>query len=412
MRNLLARVPPAGWTLVVQGIELVASIAATILVGRVLGTEAMGSFAFALNLAGLLAIFLLFGTGEIAIQMYQDAENTSPRAVYGASLIVVACGSLACLAVGTAVVFGMGLSFESGLATYIALVTLLVNGLAATLNNAILAFDAAGKDVGNIVVSRAVLLAGVVAAGLAGSLIGVLCAYVAAAIVLSALRARLVGRHLFPVRPVFDGEVTRALWHRGRQIGVGSIFGTISNRSDMLLLEGMTDTTQVGLYGASYRIINGVQAGAVAVSTALYPGLLRAIQAGKMTRTRRLYLAFPLAVAAFLIAIAFTVSDPLVTLLLGDDFAPARPVFKLLLLASACQTVLMFLAKYLIARGKEGVMPTAQAVSAATNLTLNVIFIPSILALGAAWATLAAEVVLLLIYGVVLVRLGRAAVQR
>ncbi len=144
MRNLLARVPPAGWTLVVQGIELVASIAATILVGRVLGTEAMGSFAFALNLAGLLAIFLLFGTGEIAIQMYQDAENTSPRAVYGASLMVVAGGSVACLAVGSAVVFGMGLSFESGLATYIALLTLLVNGLAATLNNAILAFDAAG----------------------------------------------------------------------------------------------------------------------------------------------------------------------------------------------------------------------------------------------------------------------------
>ncbi len=47
-------------------------------------------------------------------------------------------------------------------------------------------------------------------------------------------------------------------------------------------------------------------------------------------------------------------------------------------------------------------MEYAQALSAATNLSLNLVFIASLGGLGAAWATLAAEVVLVVWYGWVL----------
>ena len=400
------RLPPAAWTVAVQGVDMAAQLAAGIAVARLLGPEAMGAFTFAFAVAAILAIFVLFGTGEVAIQLYGKPAEHRPQAVLGATLLVVGGGAVVCILGGGAVIAAMDLAPLTRLAVALALATLLLNGLAVALNLAVLAFDASRRDLVDVAWTRALLLVGVAAGAWTGSLVVVLVAYIGGAALLTAARWWHVHTRLFPARPELDRPTTDELWRRGRHVGVGSIFGVISSRSDMLLLEHLTSTAEVGLYGAAYRLINGVQAGSTAVATALYPGYARAVEAGAVNRTRRLFVAFPVACAAGLVVVALTLAEPIVVFVFGEAYRAAGPLFEVLLAAAAVQTLITFAAKALIARHQERHLPPAQALSAATNLGLNLVFIASLGGLGAAWATLAAEVVLVGWYGWALRRPG------
>ena len=58
--------------------------------------------------------------------------------------------------------------------------------------------------------------------------------------------------------------------------------------------------------------------------------------------------------------------------------------------------------KWWSANVREGLVPRAQGLSAAVNVTLNILWIPSFGALGAAWATVAAQLSLLAFHAVAL----------
>jgi O-antigen/teichoic acid export membrane protein len=390
--KLLARLPPSAWTVVVQGLDVGAQMVAGLLLARMLGPDALGTFAFALNLAGLLAIFVLFGAQDVCVQLL-TRRATSPQAVLTSGSVVLIGGAVFCLTVGLGVAIALGLEGERLAACALALLTLIVNGGSSLLNAAIVAGRRSRGDVLNLLASRTLLVAGAVVAALAGSLVGVIVAFLLSAITLLLLRARLVHRSLFSLRPRFDVEVLRALWQRGRRVGAGSVFGTISSRSDLLLLELWTSTTVVGLYGAGYRVLHGILAAAMAVSLALFPGLTRALDAGDRTAAAKRFFFFPALVGPTLVLLALAGGAELIVWLYGDSFAAGRDVFQVLLLAGSVQVFHVFGSRWLIAVGFERVLAPSQALAAATNLSLNLLWIPSFGALGAARATLAAELV-------------------
>lgn len=85
------RLPPAAATLAVQGADMASQLVAGVLVARSLGPEAMGHYTFALAVAGILAIVLLFGAGEVAITLYAGRGH-DPGAVLEGSLAALAKG--------------------------------------------------------------------------------------------------------------------------------------------------------------------------------------------------------------------------------------------------------------------------------------------------------------------------------
>jgi O-antigen/teichoic acid export membrane protein len=386
------RLPPAAWTVVVQGLDVAAQTLAGLLLARMLGPDALGTFAFALNLAGLLAIFVLFGAQDVCVQLL-TRRASSPQAILTSGGVVLSGGAVFCLTVGLGVALALGLEGQRLAASALALLTLIVNGGSSLLNAAIVAGQRSRSDVGNLIASRTLLVVGATLAALAGSLVGVLFAFLLSAITLLLLRARLVHRSLFRLRPRFDGDVLRALWRRGRRVGAGSIFGTVSSRSDLLLLELWTSTTVVGLYGAGYRVLHGVLAAAMAVSLALFPGLTRALDGDDPGGAAKRFFLFPALVGPALVVLALAGGAELIVWLYGDAFAVARDIFKVLLLAGSVQVLHVFGSRWLIAVGLERVLAPSQALAAAVNLSLNVLWIPSLGALGAARATLAAELV-------------------
>ena len=176
------------------------------------------------------------------------------------------------------------------------------------------------------------------------------------------------------------------LLERGRHIGLGSIFGTVSNKADTLWLRASAGLEQVGIYGAAYRVIGGMQLVATSCSLALYPGLTRGEHRAKLGYM----IAAPLGAVSLLLASAI-IPEPLVLLVYGQAYAEAVPVLTVLLLAGVAQWIHAWAARWVIATHKERALPRAQAVGCATLLVGLATLTPTMGAMGAAWATFAAD---------------------
>ena len=388
-------IPPAAATMVVQVIDMGSQVVAGVLVARALGPVAMGHYTFALAVAGILAIVLLFGAGEVAITLYAEGKH-DPGAVLEGSLAALSKGTAITIVVGLALGLGLRLDAEGAASLALALLALIVNGLATTFNYSILGRGASARDLPVIIVSRAVMLAGVALGAWRGSLIVAMCGQLAGALALTAGRALIVHRNLFPLRPRRDADVRGHYSRRGRWIGLSSVFGSISARVDMILLEGMSTPVQLGLYGGSYRIINGVASGAGAFALALFPGLVSGDPAARAKARKLGRLASIGLSAGPLLILPF--AGAFITFLYGKGWSDAAPAFAWLLAASVLQVQTAFLSRRLVADGGEKVMPFGQGLAATANVGVNLLLIPSMGALGAAIATFVAEACVLGVY--------------
>ncbi|MEI7706359.1 MAG: oligosaccharide flippase family protein [Deltaproteobacteria bacterium] len=391
----ILRLPPAAATVMVQAIDMASQIAAGVLVARALGPVAMGHYTFALAVAGILAIVLLFGASEVSVTLYAGRKH-DPGAILEGSFVALARGTALTVAIGLAIGLLLRLDAEGAAALALALIALIVNGASATFNYAILGRGASSRDLPVIAFSRLVMLAGVAWGAWRGDLLLAMGGQVAGAATLASGRALLVHRKLFPLRLRRDDEVRAQISRRGRWLILSSVFGTISARADMILLESMSTPVQLGLYGGSYRVINGIATGASAFAMALFPGLVSADPAAR-NRARKLGILASIALSTGpLLLVPF--AGAFITLLYGKGWSDAGPTFAWLLGASVLQVQTAFLSRRIVAAGREKVMPFGQGLAATANIGVNLLLIPSMGARGAAIATFVAEVCVLSAY--------------
>lgn len=179
-------------------------------------------------------------------------------------------------------------------------------------------------------------------------------------------------------------------------LGVAVLAVNLYYSADSVLLGVLRSTEEVGIYGAAYRLVMPWLMLASVVGLLAMPTLARlAHQDRDATETLRglsrslLGLGLPIAVATTLAA------DQLIFIVFGPDFAAAA--LPLAILIWSCATVYAnapfgFL---LIARRQDRAYMWIAVAGAAVNLTLNAVLIPLHGVLGAATATIAAEIVVL-----------------
>ena len=167
------------------------------------------------------------------------------------------------------------------------------------------------------------------------------------------------------------------------------------NTVDMLMLGVLSNPEQVGLYSASYRILNQVLMTYYLLTFALYPQLARQGQAqrSRMLRPRIFLLLFASgAVVAVLLALF---RSPLLSIVFGRPFVLAAPLLLLL----ACCIPLDFLTSYLsnayVAWSMERDVLLCAAVAAGSNILLNLATIPRYGAMAAAVNTILAYLIYL-----------------
>ena len=195
------------------------------------------------------------------------------------------------------------------------------------------------------------------------------------------------------------------MWGRWKELiklsiplAIGGALSVMYYSLDTVMLSKMQTFRAVGIYGISYKFAGIVVVFATSMSLALFPILVRAWPEeaqrfrAVLRRTVRLYM-----VVAALVTLEFTIfAAKAIGLLYGQHYTVGANAARLVV-ASECLGFFAGLAiTSLIAMNRNVFYPIAALVGLVLNLGLNLWVIPRWSYLGAAWATLATELVVTL----------------
>jgi O-antigen/teichoic acid export membrane protein len=170
---------------------------------------------------------------------------------------------------------------------------------------------------------------------------------------------------------------------------------------DGLLMPGLAGASAAGAYAAAYKVPEGTGVISSNVTLALFPRL--AAEAGDargLGRAYRLTLRSLLQVGVPLAAGGAILAQAIVTIVGGRGYLPDSAIALAILMWFVPFSYANGLTQYvLIALGRQRFLTLAFLVAAVFNVGANLVLIPRFGYVGAAWVTVASEVVLLAPFG-------------
>jgi len=197
--------------------------------------------------------------------------------------------------------------------------------------------------------------------------------------------------------PRFDLPVWREVVRMSLPLSGTSLLVAILNRVDMVLLQKMSPSADVGLtrvahYGSAYRVPNLAERVPQMAMSTIFPMMI-SLAATDIAALRRLYRKASLQLAAIalpMVAVVTVAAPYIVRVWMGPEYAPVVPLMRVLIWASALLYVALPPANLLIALRRQRINFWMMIPATLLNIALNLLLIPSFGALGAAWATVAA----------------------
>ncbi len=190
-----------------------------------------------------------------------------------------------------------------------------------------------------------------------------------------------------------SAERLSSLLRRGLVLGAVSVVGALYLRVDVLLLGWLVDAEAVGRYFTAARVLEASYG---------LPHLIMLAMLPRLARAPAFALVFRRAAVVFLglgtvVAVALTVVVPWLLPRLYPDEGPAVAGLVVVLAPAAVAVYLGFLATQSLALlGRARTWLGLATLGLALNLALDVALIPAWGAIGAAWATVATELVVAL----------------
>jgi O-antigen/teichoic acid export membrane protein len=207
-----------------------------------------------------------------------------------------------------------------------------------------------------------------------------------------------VVRHRFgPFAPEFQIAVWKDFMVRSAPIALGMIFSVLYFRLDIVMLQLMTEEMVVGFYSASYKLFEVAVVLPHSFMLVLFPTLVEEYHSNRSQFKNR----FKKALAAYsligggIALVLWGFSHELITLIYGNKFLPSIDILGILSWAILLFFINFLLSNALIVSGREMINAWNLVGATALNITLNLIWIPQHGAIGAAWATLFCEIVLI-----------------
>jgi O-antigen/teichoic acid export membrane protein len=248
---------------------------------------------------------------------------------------------------------------------------------------------ARGLVIGQLLFAAAILLSIHSSAGLLWIPVLRLGGDLATAVYFARWFRRVYGR--FPLKMSLGGmALTPAL-----TLGLSQAMGLLNYNFDSVLLGFMRGPILVGWYNAAYKLILIGLTFPITYVVGLFPSLSRSFAESReefrllVRRSIELWLVFivPLIVGGFFLA------DPVIQFLYGPEYAQASTPLKILVWSAALVTLRMVYSNSLRATGFQRLDLGCAMASAGINVTLNFILIPRYGMVGAASATVSADIV-------------------
>lgn len=377
-----------------RGVTMLLSLATTAHLTRVLGQEGFGVLGFGLALLSYFGLVARPGLDTLGVRTLARTPGQMRATVSDVTSLQAALALLAAVLYGAAV-----FAFPNPPRVRAAL---LVVGLPLLVYPFSFEWVYQGVERMGVLAVRNVV-AGVVQ--LAGALVLVRSAAdVVPAAAVQGIAATVAAAALYvtyrsefgPVRFRINLPAWRALLRESLPIAASVFMVMVYYNLDKLMLGVLEGNAAVGLYDAAYRWVTFGLVPAGILYQAFFPTLSASLgDVGAMTTRARAYARSNLLIGAPVAVGGALLAAPLIELLAGDAFLNAAPVLVILMANVAVVYLNMALGQPLIAWDHQKAYMWVVGGGAIANVALNIVLIPRFGTIGAAWATLAAEGVVL-----------------
>ena len=365
-----------------------------VIAGRWLSVDDYGRFMFALSLVTIVEMVMDIGLGPVTIrEIARDRRGADRlfRDVLGLKLAWVAFGLVILAAAAPALRFHDPLviricylmGFSSSLRSYLLTTRGLLQGL-----------DRFDLEAFLVIADRALLLVAGGSVLLTGHGVTALAvAFVAARGVLLVIVLTLVRRFLGPIAPTFNRTAWRDLHAAALPLGLWLITLSAYNYIDTVILGVMRSDAEVGWYGASYRLYEGLAYVPAALSAVLTPRLSSLFMGDRRGHRALLHrtLAASVLLGLVLGGITWLLSGWIVPFIYGAAYQPGVAPLQILAAGSVFIFGTWILHAGAISVNLDRQLLATTVIGLTTNVALNLVLIPRYGISGAAWATVLAE---------------------
>jgi len=382
---------------------------------RVLGSEGVGGYTFAVVIWGYLDILSNFGLGTILTREVARDRSVAGRYLAATLLLRLTLwtGSLllAGLLVGPAA-GPLGIGRDVAWAILLLAVGLLPSLVAATLTSLFQAYERFEQPAMVTVFSQilkiglgvAALAAGWGFVGLAGVSVAVNLATAAAllALVRTELPVLKYEPRMPDARPSVPVPDPRFCWKLlvlSYPLMLNNLLNSVFYRVDSLMLKPMAGDRALGWYGTAYKFIDGLGIISSSFTLALFPLLSRYAQSSEERLARIFSLALKLLLAVSLpIAVGTTlIAHEIILLFAGPDYLPQSAVALQMLIWFLPFSFVNGATQYLlIAINQQRYITFSFLLAAGFNVVANLLLIPRFGFMGAAATTVASEWILMI----------------
>lgn len=376
-----------------KAVSTVLGLLALAFITRYLGRTGFGEYTTVLTFLTFFAVIADFGLTLVTVQMISlrgADENKILNNIFGLRLVSIIAVLL--LAPLTVSFFPYSAAVKTGI--LIALASFIFPALNQVLIGLFQKRLSMSRDAIAEVLSRIALIIGIVLSKKLGyGLNGILWATVASAAV------SFIGHYLLAVkfafiRPEFDRAVWKLIFSKSWPFAITIVLNLLYLRADTLFLSLFRSVDEVGLYGATYKIIDVLTTIPFMFAGLVLPILTVAwLDNGHDYFKRVLQKSFDLMalIAIPLIIGAQFLGRPIMTAVAGQEFAASGLILQILIFAVAAIFLGTMFSHAVIALDKQKKMIGYYIFTSVTALIGYIILIPRYSYFGAAAVTIYSE---------------------
>lgn len=361
-------------------------------IAREFGPEQYGRFSSAAALAGILGVFIQFGLPIFLTRLVAADEQYGPGA-FGTFVVLQGINLLITLLLVQALSSWLTQQGTDRLFLLILIGCEFLRGTKMLLRSVLKgkswfaaeSASVAGERFFVVLVSGATLI-------LTRDLTAVLLAFGTARLLEILFTAFILSRKADLFQSVRIRDV-RTAYRKGFPFAIHGLLWILYYQLDMVMLQWITTETEVGFYGAAYRVMEIFSALPRVVFHVAFTRFAACAARNPLDLPQKALEAFRVLIwmAIPVMVLAGSLQKPGMLLLYGENFRPAILLLAILLPTLGIKLFSCLCEELLLATHQEKKLPVLLFWVAASNIGLNLILIPRMGAAGAATATLASE---------------------
>lgn len=365
---------------------------------RYLGAAGFGEYTTIFTFISFFAIIADLGLTLVTVQMISDPQADENK-ILNNLLALRLLSAAIFLGLGPIIVLFFPYNSSIKLGVLISAFSFLFVALNQIMTGIFQKRLTMNKSVWAEIISRVALLIGIVLiAYFNGGLMAILWVSVLSSAISFGIQFCL-SRRFIHLKLEYDKKIWREIAKKSWPLAITIAFNLIYLKADTLILSLVKSSTEVGIYGSVYKIID-----VLVTVPFMFAGIILPILTADWIKKDKehfqkvfqrsldfmIILALPMVVGTQFIA------KDIMVLIAGPEFAAAGEILKILILAAAIIFIGCMFSHAIIAVDKQKKIIGGYIFTSITALAGYLIFIPKYSYLGAAWTTIYSELAILL----------------